>query len=219
MLNEMQLNEGRNQMLSESNNSCILSGKLTKRFEFSHKVRGENFYSNIIRVKRLNGEIDEIPIIVSGKEINFSKCYKEVDFTLSGRMCIFYYNEGGKKHTKVYVLATSCKLQPEEMQDENEVFLEGSVCKKPIYRTTPRGKEISELFIEVKRPKGKNLYIPCIAWNIIALECAEYQVGDKIKLKGRFQSRNYLKRRPENPEIVDEKVTYEVSINEIERVF
>lgn len=219
MLNEMQLNEGKKQMLSESNNSCVLSGKLDGRFEFSHRVKSEDFYSNTIKVERTSGKIDEIPIIVSGKdkEIDFAKYYTDVDFELSGRIGVFYYTERGKKHSKVYVFVTSCKLQPEEMKDENEVCLEGRVCKKTIYRTTPRGKEITEICIEVKNTRGKNVYIPCIAWNGNALESAEYQPGDRIKIKGRIQSRNYLKKRPENPEEVEEKVTYEVSINELER--
>lgn len=219
MLKEKQLKEGSKEMLLNENNICKLEGKLAGRFEFSHQKNSENFYSNVIKVERLSGNVDEIPIVVSErrKEIDFSKDYTGVNFILSGTVETYNYIKMGKSHLKVYVLVISCALQKGDIQEDNYVYLEGYICKKPVFRITPQGKKITDVIIAVNSFK-KSAYIPCIAWNNNALELSKYNIGDSLKIKGRIQSREYLKMYSDNLEQAEKKTAYEVSIYDLKKL-
>ena len=214
------LKECSKKKLFQENNICKLKGKLAGRFEFNHQMNGENFYSNVIKVKRLSGNVDEIPIIVSGrmKEIDFSKDYTDVNFSLLGLVETYSYNEMEKRHLKVYVFVLTCTFQEKGEEEHNFVYLNGFICKETIYRKTTKGKKITEMIIAVNSPYRASSYIPCIAWDIDAEKAAEYEIGDYIKIRGRFQSRNYLKRYSDNLDDVEEKIAYEVSIYDLEKL-
>ncbi len=218
MLKEKQLKQENTKKLFGSNNKCLLVGKLAGKFEFNNESHGENFYSNIIKVERLSGYLDEIPIIVSDKmkEIDFSKDYTDVDASLLGTVRTYNYKEKGRSHLKVYVLVSAFAVQEE--QENNFVYLEGYVCKEPIYRKTPVGKRIADMTIAVDSSRGRSYYIPCIAWHKNAEDAAEYQVGDHVRIKGRFQSRVYLKRYSDKPKDTEEKTAYEISIYSLEKL-
>lgn len=215
MLKEKNLNQ---EKLFAENDQCVLNGKLTGRFQFSHELKGKKFYSNIIKIKRLSNVVDEIPIIVSGRKstIDFSKDYKDVDCSVLGNIRTRNYEENGKRHLKVYVSATVCDIQERQNElDDNFVFLKGYICKETIYRETLSGRKITDIMVAVNHPTGESSYVPCIAWNANALEAAEFVVGDCVEIKGRIQSRFYVKKYSEKEE---QKTAYEVSIGYLKKL-
>src|SRR5690606_22495334 len=94
----------------------------------------------------------------------------------------------------------------EMLEKPNEIFLDGYICKPPIYRTTPLGREITDLLIAVNRAYNKSDYIPCIAWGRNARFCEKLLIGDHIKIWGRIQSRKYQKRYGNDK--IETKVAY-----------
>ena len=101
----------------------------------------------------------------------------------------------------------------DENINPNQIEITGYVCKEPIYRTTPFKREIADVLIAVNRSFNKSDYLPCIAWGRNAKYVSTLNVGDKLEMVGRIQSRVYQKRIDENT--VEEKVAYEISLNKI----
>ena len=193
-----------------SNNVVKLGGNIVNAPVFSHEIYDEKFYKLYIEVKRLSKICDTLPIIVSEKIIDIDKLNVGLTVLVKGQFRS--YNELKNEKTKlvlsIFVKEIEVK-EKEEIEMLNEITLEGFLCKKPIYRKTPLGREISDVIIAVNRTYKKSDYIPCILWGRNAKYSENMEVGEKVKLVGRIQSRNYEKKLPD--ETVEQKVAYEIS--------
>lgn len=185
-------------------NKVTLIGE-TRTFVESHKVLGEKFFETSVEVYRSSGATDKIPIIVS--EILLDACYDNSVVVINGS--VRTKNIGG--HLKVAVFVDNIKLVENSDSDTNIVECLGTVCKPPTYRETPLGREITDLIIAVNRRYGKSDYLPCIVWGRNARYSQNFNVGDKVEFKGRFQSRIYKKND-------EEKTAYEISVQNINKL-
>lgn len=195
--------------LENLNNKVIISGQVTKEPEFDHEILGEKFYIFELASKRRSDAIDTIPILVSERAFNIADIELGERFEVKGSYRSF--NQNG--HLILSIFAENI-FEYESEYDKNEINLVGFICKYPIYRTTPLGREIADLLMAVNRPHGKSDYIPCISWGRNASYASELSVGTKLSIKGRIQSRTYQKTNEEG--IVEDRVAYEVSISALE---
>ena len=206
------------------NNHIILVGKVTSEKNFSHEIYGEKFYIFDLSVPRLSGNDDIIPVTISERLLPNGDLAINSKIVVEGQFRSYNsYNEG-KNKLVLTVFAKDIKfLEDQEAEVEarkdfisNEVTLVGYICKKPIYRQTPFGREIADILLAVNRAYSKSDYIPCIAWGRTARFCENMEVGTEIKLVGRVQSRKYEKKYEDGT--IENKVAYEVSIGSLEVV-
>lgn len=197
-------------------NEALIVGKVVSDLRFSHKVYGEGFYSFDLEVPRLSDSFDILPVTVSERLIpQFSKNLigKTVDIT--GQFRSYNQYEEGRNRLVLTIFALEIKEATEESQkNKNSIFLDGYVCKDPVYRTTPFGREITDILLAVNRAYNKSDYIPCITWGRNARFAQGLKTGDHIQIWGRMQSRDYQKKL-ESGEVIA-KVAYEVSIAKME---
>lgn len=197
------------------NNMVKLSGEVVGNPVFNHEIFGEGFYTLELRVKRLSDAFDVVPLIISDRLIDVKKDYEGMFVTVVGQFRS--YNQKSETRNRL-VLTTFVRdiefCEEEEFEHENTIELEGYVCKAPIYRKTPLGREIADVLIAVNRPYGKSDYIPCICWGRNASFAGKFQIGDSIKVIGRIQSRAYQKKISETE--VEEKIAYEISVSKLE---
>ena len=203
------------------NNYLVLVGKITNEKVFSHEIYGESFYVFNLEVPRLSGTSDCIPITISERLIsNFELTIgKKVVIEGQFRSYNSYENERSRLVLTVFAKEISEYDEEDENSKEkasNEVVLSGYMCKKPIYRQTPFGREISDILLAVNRAYNKSDYIPCIAWGRNARFCQNMEVGTEVKIVGRVQSRTYEKKYEDGT--VEERVAYEVSVGSLELV-
>lgn len=198
------------------NNYLVLIGKIISDKTFSHEIYGESFYIFNLEVPRLSGNEDIIPITISERLIaNF-------DLTIGRKVVIegqfrsynSYENERNRLVLTVFAKDIIDYKEEQEENASNEVVLNGYVCKKPIYRKTPFGREISDILLAVNRAYNKSDYIPCIAWGRNARFCENMEVGTEVKVVGRVQSRTYEKKFEDGR--TEQRVAYEVSIGSLE---
>ena len=198
------------------NNYLVLIGKIISDKTFSHEIYGDSFYVFNLEVPRLSGNEDIIPITISERLIaNF-------DLTIGRKVVIegqfrSYNSYENEKNRLVLTVFAKDIIDYKEEQEENvsnEVVLNGYVCKKPIYRKTPFGREISDILLAVNRAYNKSDYIPCIAWGRNARFCENMEVGTEVKIVGRVQSRTYEKKFEDGR--TEQRVAYEVSIGSLE---
>ena len=205
------------------NNHLVLVGKIVGEQKYSHEIYGEKFYSFDLEVVRLSSNTDIIPITVSERLLT------NVDLTIGKNVEVegqfrSYNNYDSKKNRLILtVFAKEIKEieetgEQEENKNEitNEVTLVGYVCKKPIYRQTPFGREIADILLAVNRAYNKSDYIPCIAWGRNARFCQNIEVGTEVKIIGRVQSRTYEKKHEDGT--IEQRVAYEVSIASLQVV-
>ena len=198
------------------NNIVTISGKIVSNLEFSHEVYGEGFYNFMLEVPRLSESSDIIPVTVSERLIAKDKPEMGDLVGIEGQFRSYnsYNNEGNKLVLTVFAREIEILRDETRVKNPNQIYLNGYVCKKPIYRTTPFGREITDILLAVNRPYNKSDYIPCIAWGRNARYSESLQVGDNVKIWGRIQSREYQKKL-ESGEVLT-KVAYEVSISKME---
>ncbi|MDO5556572.1 MAG: single-stranded DNA-binding protein [Clostridia bacterium] len=203
------------------NNYLVLVGKIISDKTFSHEIYGESFYLFNLEIPRLSGIEDIIPITISERLIaNFDlEIGKKV--VVEGQFRSYNSYENEKNRLVLTVFAKDIMDYNEEQQIEepkekvsNEVVLNGYICKKPIYRQTPFGREISDILLAVNRAYNKSDYIPCIAWGRNARFCKNIEIGTEVKIIGRVQSRTYEKKFDDGK--VEQRVAYEVSIGSLE---
>ena len=202
--------------LKEDTNIVNLRGELEEELTFSHEIFGEKFYSAKIKIHRLSDTYDVLPITISERllqEVNLSE-NNLIDVV--GQLRSYNKNIDSKNKLVLTVFAREIKAVEEDTKDPNSIFLDGYVCKNPIYRKTPLGREITDLLIAINRPYNKSDYIPSIVWGRNAKFAKNLKVGDRIQMWGRVQSRDYEKKL-ENGE-VEKRVAYEVSISKIKRL-
>ena len=206
------------------NNHIILVGKVTSDKTFSHEIYGEKFYIFNLSVPRLSGNADIIPITISERLLELEDLSLEKKIIVEGQFRSYNSYENEKNRLVLTVFAKEVKFvenQDEEIEvskdfTSNEVILNGYICKKPIYRQTPFGREISDILLAVNRAYNKSDYIPCIAWGRNARFCENIAVGTEVKIVGRVQSRSYEKKYDDGR--VETKVAYEVSVASLEIV-
>ena len=206
------------------NNHLILVGKVTSEKRFSHEIYGEKFYIFDMEVPRLSDTTDIIPITASERIINDELIAIGNKLIIKGQFRSYnsYENERNKLILTVFakdvILAEDENLSEEEKEEtqrtSNEVTLVGYICKKPIYRQTPFGREISDILLAVNRAYNKSDYIPSIAWGRNARFCQNLPTGTEVKIIGRVQSRNYEKKHEDGT--IENRVAYEVSISSLE---
>lgn len=167
-------------------------------------------------VTRLSDSADVIPLMVSERLMNVQEDYKGCKISVSGQFRSYNRHEEKKNRLvlSVFVREVSYIDEIEENQKTNQIFLDGYICKPPIYRKTPLGREITDLLLAVNRPYGKSDYIPCICWGRNARFAAGFEVGKRTRVYGRIQSREYMKRVSE--EELEKRVAYEVSVGKLE---
>lgn len=201
-------------------NIVIIVGKVIGEREFSHEMYGEGFYTFNLEVPRLSEYSDVLPITISERLLINIDISEGKYLVIEGQLRSYnrYINGNNKLLLTVFAREAYSPHNEEELEEllkkPNEIYLDGYVCKNPIYRTTPFGREITDLLIAVNRPYNKSDYIPCIAWGRNARFCEKLKVGDHIKMWGRIQSREYQKKS--NDGSVLSKVAYEVSISKLE---
>jgi len=198
------------------NNKVLLLGKVIAEPTPSHEVYGEKFYQFNLEVKRLSGSVDVIPIVFSERLLVLESLHIGTIVKLNGQFRSYNNPESGRSKLVLVVFAREIILtEASEEEDKNEIYLEGFACKKPNYRQTPFGREISDLLVAVNRAYNKSDYIPCIAWGRNAKYCESFMVGEKIKVYGRVQSREYEKKQEDGS--VEKKVAYEISVSKLEK--
>ena len=204
----------------ENNRVCII-GEIVSEFTFSHEVFGEGFYIANVSVNRLSDMVDVIPLMISERLIDVTKDYRGMKIEVAGQFRSYNRHEGTKNKLVLSIFVRELRFleddeMPEEQSKSNQIFLDGYICKPPVYRKTPLGREIADILIAVNRPYGKSDYIPCIAWGRNARYAAGFKIGEHIRIWGRVQSREYTKKLDEDTQI--KRTAYEVSVSKIECV-
>ncbi len=206
-------------------NYLTLVGKVTGEKEFSHEIYGERFYIFKLGIPRLSGNQDIIPITISERLIGEDGLQEGKKLLVKGQFRSYNSYENEKNRLILTVFAKDI-MEVEEKEEEeeneivrkdtitNEVVLIGYICKTPIYRQTPFGREISDILLAVNRAYNKSDYIPCIAWGRTARFCQNLEVGSQVKVVGRVQSRTYEKKYEDGTS--QTRVAYEVSIGSLE---
>ena len=197
------------------NNKIYLEGKVTSELEFSHEMYGEGFYTFNLDVMRLSDSVDTLNITVSERLLSDMQLIIGSDVIVEGQLRSYNKFIDGSNKLILTVFARNIEPCMERSKNPNEIFLDGYICKEPIYRTTPFGREIADVLLAVNRAYNKSDYIPTIAWGRNSRFCQTLEVGDNIKVWGRLQSREYQKKVSENEVIM--KIAFEVSISKMEK--
>lgn len=196
------------------NNVATVIGIPCSDLEFSHEVYGEGFYSFRLRIPRLSNHDDILPVTISERLIVNLNFDHEKKYRVEGQLRSYNKVVDGTNKLILTIFARElCEESSENIVNPNQIFLDGFICKHPIYRTTPFGREITDMLIAVNRPYRKSDYIPCIAWGRNARYSQKMNVGDRIKIWGRIQSREYQKKTDDDR--VLKKTAYEVSISKM----
>lgn len=199
------------------NNQVVIMGEIVSDFVFSHEIFGEGFYMVDVNVPRLSDSSDIIPLMVSERLIDVNEDYKGLNIMVQGQFRSYNRHEERKNRLVLSVFAREIEFVDEtpESSKTNQIYLDGYICKEPIYRKTPLGREIADLLLAVNRPYGKSDYIPCICWGRNARFASNFSVGTRCEIWGRIQSREYVKKINENE--TEKRIAYEVSVSKIER--
>lgn len=198
------------------NNKIYLEGKVASKLEFSHEMYGEGFYSFNLEVMRLSDSVDFLNITVSERLLNDFNLEEGKDIIVEGQLRSYNKFIDGSNKLILTVFARCIEPCLERSKNPNEIFLDGYICKEPVYRTTPFGREIADVLLAVNRAYNKSDYIPTIAWGRNSRFCQTLSVGENIRVWGRLQSREYQKKISDTEVI--KKVAYEVSISKMEKV-
>ena len=198
------------------NNQVTIMGVVASEFTYSHEVFGEGFYMVDILVKRLSNSDDQIPLMISERLIDVTKNYIGEAIMVSGQFRSYNRHEENKNRLVLSVFVREIEFINEELDGAktNHILLEGYICKKPVYRKTPLGREIADLLMAVNRPYGKSDYIPCIWWGRNARYASGFAVGEHVQVLGRIQSRDYVKKISESE--TETRTAYEVSVSKLE---
>ena len=200
------------------NNKVSVIGEIVSGFTFSHEVFGEGFYMVDVAVSRLSEQADIIPLLVSERLLNVEESYIGCTIEAIGQFRSYNRHEGTKNRLVLSIFVREVNFLEEftDYTKTNQIFLDGYICKNPIYRKTPLGREIADLLLAVNRPYGKSDYIPCIAWGRNARYASNFEVGTRVRVWGRVQSREYTKKLSEVE--CEKRIAYEVSVSKLECV-
>lgn len=198
-----------------NNNLVEVAGEIISTFEYSHEIFGEGFYMVKLLVNRLSEATDEIPLMISERLVDVTKDCRGKYLRAFGQFRSYNKHEENHNHLILSVFVRDLEFL-DSMEDvkPNQIQLDGFICKQPVYRMTPLGREICDILLAVNRSYGKSDYIPCICWGRNARFAGSLEIGARIELVGRIQSREYQKRISEF-EVV-KRTAYEVSVNKLE---
>ena len=199
------------------NNQVTIMGKVATEFSFSHEVFGEGFYMVEVEVKRLSNSEDRIPLMISERLIDVTQDYTGEYIMVHGQFRSYNRHEEQKNRLVLSVFVREISFMEEEPDGTktNSIWLDGYICKTPIYRKTPLGREIADILLAVNRPYGKSDYIPCICWGRNARYASAFEVGGHVLIWGRIQSREYVKRISDTE--TEKRIAYEVSVSKLEK--
>lgn len=202
--------------MQEKRNLAMISGEIVKGIEYSHEIFGERFYTTEIHVTRSSGTVDRIPVMISDRMTNITHMNIGDILCVEGQFRSFNRHDGEKNRLELFLFAMELKFlgKIDDKIKNNQIFLDGYICKEPVYRKTPLGREITDVLLAVNRSYNKSDYIPCIFWGRNARCVAGMNVGTRLKITGRIQSREYSKRISENE--YETKTAYEASISKLE---
>lgn len=198
-----------------NNNQVEVAGEIISTFEYSHEIFGEGFYMVKLLVNRLSEATDEITLMISERLVDVTKDCRGKYLRAFGQFRSYNKHEENHNHLILSVFVRDLEFL-DSMEDvkPNQIQLDGFICKQPVYRMTPLGREICDILLAVNRSYGKSDYIPCICWGRNARFAGSLEIGARIELVGRIQSREYQKRISEF-EVV-KRTAYEVSVNKLE---
>lgn len=198
-----------------ANNRAEITGIVSEEPVFSHEIYGEKFYIFTLKIPRLSGISDNVRVMVSDRLLTDIEITCGTAVGVEGQFRSYNSYENGDNRLVLTVFAKDIRAEAiTEEKNPNSLYLNGFICKPPVYRTTPFGREITDLLLAVNRSYNKSDYIPVIAWGRNARFCKSIKVGDNIKVWGRIQSRVYQKHLAEDEVI--EKTAYEVSVSRME---
>jgi primosomal replication protein N len=209
MINEIELLD---------NNTIYVAGSIAKMPIFNHQIYGESFYNVVVEVQRLSKQNDFIPVLISDHLLNIDYLKTGVFIEIYGQVRSFNNSEqADKKRLVVNIFAREAKILDnlDGIENFNNAYFDAFICKKPNYRVTPFGREICDILIAVNRAYKKSDYIPCICWGRNARYCENMEIGTRLKIWGRFQSREYEKKDDFGNMIT--KTAYEVSVIKLEK--
>lgn len=198
------------------NNQVTIMGTIVSGYQFSHEIFGENFYMVDVQVPRLSDSADIIPIMISERIVDVAANAVGMNVIVNGQFRSYNRHESKKNRLLLSVFARDIEFVDEVMENEktNQIYLDGYICKPPVYRKTPLGREITDLLLASNRPYGKSDYIPCICWGRNARYASSFEVGMRCMIWGRIQSREYMKKI--NEEELEKRIAYEVSVSKLE---
>ena len=198
------------------NNNVELVGEIVSDFRFSHEVYGERFYFVDVAVKRMSETIDYLPLLISEYLIDVNTNHISEIIHVTGQFRSYNRHEELKNRLVLSVFVREIEFIEEETEEmkSNQIILDGYICKDPIYRKTPLGREITDLLVAVNRSYSKSDYIPCICWSRNARHASGLPLGTHLKITGRIQSRDYIKHHSNGEE--EERRAYEISASRIE---
>lgn len=198
------------------NNKVTIMGEIVSGFTFSHEIFGEGFYMMDVRCQRLSENFDTIPVMVSERLMDVEKDYYGQLVSISGQFRSYNRHEERKNRLILSVFAREIEFLDEVpgSSESNQIFLDGYICKEPVYRKTPLGREIADVLLAVNRPYGKSDYLPVILWGRNARYTTYFKVGERMRVWGRIQSREYVKKLDD--ERTETRTAYEVSVSRIE---
>lgn len=192
--------------MEHSANHILLRGSLASLPQFSHENHSLRFFRFFLKVPRLSGTVDTLPVVAEETILNSFDLSGGEMLTITGQVRSHNIRANGCRHLKIFVFARS--IVCEDGEPLNEVILEGPVCREPNYRRTPLGREICDVMLAVPRAFKRADYLPCILWGRTAQEASRCHTRDRILICGRLQSRIYTKLTEEGSE---ERTAYEIS--------
>ncbi len=198
--------------ITEKNNRVYFMGEIVSDAVFSHEVYGEGFYEFFVKVMRLSGQADVLPVTISERLIRGNDLKVGSVIIALGQFRSYNKLENGRSRLMLTVFVREL-LGEEQGKNPNSIVLSGYICKQPVYRTTPFNREIADMLLAVNRAYNKSDYIPCIAWGRNARFVQNLKVGDRIALSGRIQSREYQKRLSDTETVT--MTAYEVSVSKL----
>lgn len=198
------------------NNIAAVTGVINSPFWFSHEVLGEGFYKVQIKTDRTSEASDYLNVLVSDRLVDVTKDYIGKTVRVDGQFRSYNEWDGEKNRLVLTIFARDWQeIEDADAKHINEIYLDGYICKAPVYRKTPLGREIADVILAINRPYGKSDYIPCILWGRNARFTSKLEVGTHVTIEGRMQSREYYKHIGED---IHTRVAYEVSGNKIDVV-
>lgn len=200
------------------NNQVTIIGEIASGFNFSHELYGEKFYIVDVNVQRISSTYDIVPVMVSDRLVDIGDELVGSLVRVTGQFRSYNRHEETRNRLLLSVFAREIAFVDEidENEKTNQIFLDGYICKEPIFRKTPLGREIADVLLAVNRPYGKSDYIPCICWGRNASYVCNLGTGSRIAVVGRVQSRSYVKTLDDGT--TENRTAYEVSVSKLEVV-
>ncbi len=192
--------------MEQTFNTITLRGELSDLPQYSHDNHGRKFFRFILNVPRLSGTVDQLPVVAEERILNEIDLSGGQMLTVTGQIRSHNIRADGARRLLIFVFASA--IFAEDGEPLNEVILEGALCREPVYRRTPLGREICDIMLAVTRAFHRADYLPCILWGSTAHQLSQCHTSQRVRLIGRLQSRNYTKQTDNGPE---ERTAYEIS--------